>query len=557
MSVKIKLKHSATLNKAPQPGDLVDGELALNINAGSPAAYLKDSTGTIVKVGGGPASETASGLVELATAAETTAGADSSRAVHPAGLKAAIAAAITPGSSTPPTAPSTGATYIDSSVSPRVIKVWDGTTWVPQAGLATTGATAPVTPSKGQVWIDSGTSPAVTKIWSGTAWLSMTTDAATQAKLDAQVAPGLWSRTGTNLAPSNPGDTASFSAGTAALPGLTPVGDPNTGIYSPGADQVAVATNGIGRLFVDANGNTSLTQRLTAPLFNTAQETSANAGTNIPLTPQSGGYSLISVDNASTNLNGATFLRLGNVNAGINTSASWIGAYYNLNYSSDVYIFSGKQGNNTLAANNSALNAVFSQDSVKFYTGAAGTSNTSERLRLDSSGRLLVGTSSVSATGTMFLQGNSANSTANANFYLCRGSSPGTTSELGYLVFGDNSQNTGAWIVGRRDGGTWTSGSSHPSSLVFSTAADGASSPTERLRITSTGVLQVADAGNITVGTTAGTKIGTATTQKIGFYNKTPVVQPAAVADATDAASVVTQLNALLARMRDLGLIAT
>jgi hypothetical protein len=33
--------------------------------------------------------------------------------------------------------------------------------------------------------------------------------------------------------------------------------DPNTGLYSPGADQVAVATNGTGRLFVDA-GNINL-----------------------------------------------------------------------------------------------------------------------------------------------------------------------------------------------------------------------------------------------------------------------------------------------------------
>jgi hypothetical protein len=30
--------------------------------------------------------------------------------------------------------------------------------------------------------------------------------------------------------------------------------DPNTGLYSPGADQVAVATNGAGRVFVDASG---------------------------------------------------------------------------------------------------------------------------------------------------------------------------------------------------------------------------------------------------------------------------------------------------------------
>lgn len=71
------------------------------------------------------------------------------------------------------------------------------------------------------------------------------------------------------------------------------------------------------------------------------------------------------------------------------------------------------------------------------------------------------------------------------------------------------------------------------------------------------GNLQIADARDVVLGTTTGTKIGTATTQKIGFYNKTPVVQPTAVADATDAATAITQLNALLSRMRDLGLIAT
>ena len=67
----------------------------------------------------------------------------------------------------------------------------------------------------------------------------------------------------------------------------------------------------------------------------------------------------------------------------------------------------------------------------------------------------------------------------------------------------------------------------------------------------------ITDAGNIEFGTTTGTKIGTATTQKLSFYNSTPVVQPAAVSDATDAASVISQLNTLLARVRTLGLIAT
>jgi hypothetical protein len=36
----------------------------------------------------------------------------------------------------------------------------------------------------------------------------------------------------------------------------------------------------------------------------------------------------------------------------------------------------------------------------------------------------------------------------------------------------------------------------------------------------------LADANDIAVGTTTGTKIGTATTQKLGFWNKSPVVQP-------------------------------
>lgn len=80
---------------------------------------------------------------------------------------------------------------------------------------------------------------------------------------------------------------------------------------------------------------------------------------------------------------------------------------------------------------------------------------------------------------------------------------------------------------------------------------------TARLTVGASGGFTIADANDIAVGTTTGTKIGTATTQKLGFFDKTPVVQPTAVADATDAATAITQLNALLARMRDLGLIAT
>jgi hypothetical protein len=45
------------------------------------------------------------------------------------------------------------------------------------------------------------------------------------------------------------------SLGSAAAPSLAFTGDSNTGIYSPGADQVAISTNGSNRLQVAADGN--------------------------------------------------------------------------------------------------------------------------------------------------------------------------------------------------------------------------------------------------------------------------------------------------------------
>jgi hypothetical protein len=53
-------------------------------------------------------------------------------------------------------------------------------------------------------------------------------------------------------------DTAGIALGSAASPTLKFTGDPNTGIYSPGADQLAVSTGGTGRLFVDASGNVGI-----------------------------------------------------------------------------------------------------------------------------------------------------------------------------------------------------------------------------------------------------------------------------------------------------------
>jgi hypothetical protein len=50
------------------------------------------------------------------------------------------------------------------------------------------------------------------------------------------------------------GQIEAVSLGTAAAPTFSFTGDPNTGIYSPGADQLAISTGGTGRLFVTSAG---------------------------------------------------------------------------------------------------------------------------------------------------------------------------------------------------------------------------------------------------------------------------------------------------------------
>ena len=56
-----------------------------------------------------------------------------------------------------------------------------------------------------------------------------------------------------------------FEAGTALIPAISTVADTNTGIYFPGADQIAISTGGVQRLLVDSVGTTLSTGVLTVP----------------------------------------------------------------------------------------------------------------------------------------------------------------------------------------------------------------------------------------------------------------------------------------------------
>lgn len=47
-------------------------------------------------------------------------------------------------------------------------------------------------------------------------------------------------------------------AGSASAPGLAISGDANTGLYSPGADQIGLASGGLGRVIIDAGGRVTM-----------------------------------------------------------------------------------------------------------------------------------------------------------------------------------------------------------------------------------------------------------------------------------------------------------
>lgn len=97
----------------------------------------------------------------------------------------------------------------------------------------------------------------------------------------------------------------------------------------------------------------------------------------------------------------------------------------------------------------------------------------------------------------------------------------------GFLFFsydGTSQTRNGAGVFAFADG-TWSS-TSIPTYLTFEVAPSGSATRAESFRVTSSGDVQLADAKNITFNTTTGSKLGTATTQKIGFWNATPIVQP-------------------------------
>jgi len=138
-----------------------------------------------------------------------------------------------------------------------------------------------------------------------------------------------------------------------------------------------------------------------------------------------------------------------------------------------------------------------------------------ERLRIDSSGRLLLGLASDSRTTSMIISGNTSGATSFGVLNIDIGTtSVSADTNLGIIRFGATGDRRGADIRGMGDG-TWNAGSSHPTRLSFYTCASSATSPTESLRIDSSGRLLLGttteghgDADEFTIANTGGANMG-------------------------------------------------
>jgi len=231
-----------------------------------------------------------------------------------------------------------------------------------------------------------------------TAGTSTTQIATTAFVADAVSTADEWTRTGTTLAPKTAGDVVSVSAGTAALPGLTPVGDPNTGLLAPAADTLAISTGGTEKLRIDSSGRLLLgtSSALSAPdysgtsrspkrqLAGTTYEQTLDLNAFFNATAGNGGATYQFTRSNTNTIGGHALVADGNDLGFIQWAGSDGTAYIRA-----AQIYAEVEG--TPGLNDMPGRLVFS-------TTADGASSPTERLRLTSAGRMGLATSAPAAT---------------------------------------------------------------------------------------------------------------------------------------------------------------
>jgi hypothetical protein len=508
------LQHlrSSTLDKRPNPASMVDGQVAINYASGAPGMFFKDSNGALVKVG--PV-HVGSGAPNAVPASGGTAG------------------------------NSIGEQWLDTSGGTYVFKIWDGSAWRSEAGefVNVTGDTmtgALVMPN------GSAASPALAigssdnGLYSpGTDQVAISTNASQRLLIDSSGNIGINGTIAGTAKLQVSGALRLFGSGDGTETSnacLFQASGGGLGFGVNSSQRMILDTSGrlgLGtssphtRFHVDATKNTTAAKITTSGALFNSDYTQLGFGAAADSSSDSTAIRNV-FTNALTNLQSdLTFLthtgssltekvRItsgGSVGIGTQTPGSYNSAADNLvvadsgsggitiatgtsNYGS-IYFADGTSGADQYRG---VLEYNHSNNAMAFFTDG------SEKFRCDSSGRLLVGTSSSSANTRAVIAGRSDGNPAGTLMMEGTSATPANGDVFGQIRFSaaaPSGSNSGVEIAASRDGGTWTNNSSMPSRLSFFTTADGASSPTERMRITSTGQVRLAGAGITFNGDTA------------------------------------------------------
>ena len=301
----------------------------------------------------------------------------------------------------------------------------------------------------------------------------------------------------TSDGPQGPAGVVSAAGpGSQATPSISFAADLDTGLYNYTANGIAVSTGGTGRLFISDDGKVGIgvsdpsSYNISADDLVIADPNGFNSGISINITDNTGSSNIWFGDS-----DGEGRGRIVYGHAFTDSMDFWVGGNQNLS----LY----QTGGLAHIGGGSAITPAVS------FNGSAPSNS----LVIDSDGRLLVGTSTArSGFGAIQVEGTSYNSISCVNntndtgssslvFGKSRGTATGSNTIvqsgdiLGSVIFqgadGTDIATRAAAIFGMVDG---TPGSNNmPGRLVFSTTADGASSPTARMTIKND--------GNVGIGT--------------------------------------------------------
>ena len=336
--------------------------------------------------------------------------------------------------------------------------------------------------------------------------------------------------------------------GAEGAPSIANAGDQDTGIYFPAANSVGVSTDGTQRLVIDSAGRVGIGS--SSPAANL--HITGSSETIVRVTSADGGGAFLDLGDVSdpdggrivydsgSNLTFSTAsserLRIDSAGrVGIGTSSpsaplAFGKTVYGEPTSEDFYrikfkdfggtnndVGIGQPNEHSLAFNIEGGSTA----SCRWIAGVAG-----ERMRLDGSGRLLVG-KSTSQSILGFEAGTQFATTAGTTSFVCNTADTGAPEFISAKSRGTSDSpaivqnNDGLWL-GRfagYDGSSYveaarisaivngTPGTNDmPGALLFSTTADGASSPTEHFRIASNGDLTATDT---TIGSNSDSRLKT------------------------------------------------